>query len=70
MDMIAPLDGKCVTGGWLNIGKVLNISTDALLVYKAQEIPDDGIVNPGETVELTVTLGNIGLQAADVVTGH
>ncbi|MFC1479096.1 Ig-like domain-containing protein [Planctomycetota bacterium] len=69
VDQIEALDGKCVSGGRLNIGEAVYISEDPVPLYGGAQIDDeaggndDGLINPGETVDLLVTMRNVGLSS-------
>ena len=72
------LTGKSVTGARLNLNNVLLASEQAAVSIGSKVVDDDsdgdsigngdGLVNPGETVELHVSLRNVGAAAANSVT--
>ncbi len=71
-DPISALDGKCVTGGRLNVHQMLQISQDKFLVYADSTVDDasgngDGFINPGEEIDLTVICRNVGTDAVSAV---
>lgn len=74
------LTGKSVTGARLNLNSVLLASQQAAVCIGSRVIDDgsdgpsigngDGLVNPGETIELLVSLRNVGAAAANSVTAN
>lgn len=69
VDKLPALDGKCVSGGRLNLHRMLQNAPGAHPVIIETAFDDapggngDGIINPGETVRLRVTVMNRGIEA-------
>lgn len=72
------LSGKSVTGARLNLNSVLLASQQAAVSIGSKLVDDDnagssigngdGLVNPGETIELHIRLRNVGAEYANSVT--
>lgn len=68
VDRLTSLNGNCVTGGRLNLQRMLHNAPDAHPAVIASTWDDssggngDGIFNPGETLQLNVTLMNRGTE--------
>jgi len=59
------LEGKCVTGGRLNLNDAIGKLTEGTMIYvEKAEADEDGIMSPGETVRLDITLRNVGKEHA------
>ena len=74
-DQIPALAGKCVTGGRLNIGNAIRLTSQPVLRLWGKTVTDpapggngDGRVNPGETAQIAVKLMNASTNAATNVT--
>ncbi len=73
VDPIPSLTGKCVTGGRLNVFQTLRPLSGPFVIQDNVQISDpsgnsDGIANPGETINVNITLKNTGGQNANLVT--
>ena len=74
VDARANLSGKVTTGGRLNVQKALGAPTPAVpvLVLRRTELiadaDNDGWAEPGEAIQLQVTIGNLRFAAASAVT--
>ncbi len=71
-DPLAALDGKMVSGGRINAFQTMDVPNDPGLIYSSHVADDsagnsDGFFNPGETIDLTLNLRNIGLDSANGV---
>lgn len=79
VDSIPSLNGKCVTGGRLNAQKAVQTLVGPYVVYESSTIDDDStggstgngdsVLNPGETVGLTVQVRSTGTQTAEDIVG-
>ncbi len=71
-DPLSSLSGKTVSGGRLNLCNLMLYSNDPLAVYHSNSLNDsadndDGVIDPGESIGLTVGLRNIGANDASDV---
>ncbi len=74
VDLLTALDGKVVSGGRINAFETLFVPEDPTLVFNSVVIDDsagsnDGFLNPGETVELTLAIRNDGRTGTTGVNG-
>ncbi|TLD71154.1 hypothetical protein FEM03_09600 [Phragmitibacter flavus] len=77
---VASLDPKIISGGVLNVGESIPLAVAPYPVMTASDIDDsgtvegtlgnnDGILSPGETAAVTLTIRNLGGPPAEAITG-
>ncbi len=71
-DSISALQGRTVSGKRLNLNNLVRLSEGPFVRYNGATIDDsagsdDGLINPGESINLAVVLRNMGLSDANGV---